>query len=127
MTLERDRVASADVVRLDTRRYEPPDFAIAPRREGRCLVLAVRGELDLATGPELEWVCGVELMNAGAIDAVRIDFGGVSFVDVAGVRTVRRCAELAAGYGAACQVSGYGAQAHRVFTLCGAAELLDAS
>lgn len=125
MTLERNRPAPGDLARLDDRRYAPAAFGIAPRRAGRSLVLAVRGELDLATGSELERVCAVELMNAGAIDALRIDFAGVSFVDVAGVRTVLRCAELASGYGAVCLVVAYGAQAQRVFTMCGADRLLE--
>jgi anti-sigma B factor antagonist len=63
----------------------PPTFEIvvspaAPPREG--VVMAVAGEIDLATAPELEAALREHLAAA----PVRLDLRGLSFMDSSGIR-----------------------------------------
>jgi anti-anti-sigma factor len=64
----------------------PPDeFSIAESdREGRAL-LTLRGELDLATAPELEQLVN-ERLDAG--QDVVVDLRGLEFMDSSGIRVL---------------------------------------
>jgi anti-sigma B factor antagonist len=64
----------------------PPDeFSIAESdREGRAL-LTLRGELDLATAPELEQLVN-ERLDAG--QDVVVDLRGLDFMDSSGIRVL---------------------------------------
>src|SRR4051812_49689077 len=64
----------------------PPDeFSIAASdREGRAL-LTLRGELDLATAPELEQLVN-ERLDAG--QDVVVDLRGLEFMDSSGIRVL---------------------------------------
>ena len=64
----------------------PPDeFAIAASdRDGRAH-LALRGELDLATAPELEQLVN-ERLDAG--EEVVVDLRGLEFMDSSGIRVL---------------------------------------
>ena len=65
--------------------FVPPSFEIvvspaAPPRDG--VVMAVAGELDVATAPELETALREQL----AVAPVRLDLRGLSFMSSSGIR-----------------------------------------
>jgi anti-sigma B factor antagonist len=63
----------------------PEEFSIsADERDGR-LLLTLRGELDIATAPELETLLDVRL---GAGREVVVDLRGLDFMDSSGVRVL---------------------------------------
>jgi anti-anti-sigma factor len=65
--------------------FDPSGFSISPyERDGR-VVLVIRGELDLATAPELERVID-EHLDAGR-DVV-VDPRGLAFMDSSGLRVL---------------------------------------
>jgi anti-sigma B factor antagonist len=104
--------------------HEPvPGFAIDARDEGDRHVVIPRGELDLATAPELERHV-LERLGHGA--SVRLDLRELAFMDSSGVRalvTVHRAA--ASGDGALEIVRpGQGAAVDRVIVISGIAEQL---
>jgi len=64
---------------------DPGGFSItASERDGRTVVL-IRGELDLATAPDLERVIG-ERLDAG--DDVVVDLRELAFMDSSGLRVL---------------------------------------
>jgi anti-sigma B factor antagonist len=69
--------------RLDTsRRTQPPTASFQIAREdldGHCSVIAVEGELDLATAPRLKWML-VDSLDAGRTRLV-LDLSRTSFMD----------------------------------------------
>jgi anti-anti-sigma factor len=73
---------------------EPGD---GPRPPVECQVLAVSGELDLASAPELRRRVSAELASGTA--RVELDLGGVEFVDAAGLRALVELSEAAAAAG----------------------------
>ncbi|HEV2775763.1 MAG TPA: STAS domain-containing protein [Solirubrobacteraceae bacterium] len=67
--------------------FVPPDFEIVvspAARPRRGVVMAVAGELDLATAPELE----AALREYLAAGAVRLDLRGLSFMSSSGIRVL---------------------------------------
>ncbi len=65
--------------------FDPTGFSISTsERDGRAVVL-VRGELDLATAPDLDEVLG-ELQEAGR--EVVVDLRELAFMDSSGLRTL---------------------------------------
>ncbi len=64
--------------------FGPPSFTIAvtPAREG--VVVAVAGEIDLATAPTFESALREQL----AAGPVRLDLQGLSFMDSSGIRVL---------------------------------------
>jgi anti-sigma B factor antagonist len=63
----------------------PEPFSVSVEREGTQAVVAVRGELDLATAPELEAALLPGLRDGGS--AV-LDLRGLEFMDSTGVRVI---------------------------------------
>jgi anti-anti-sigma factor len=64
---------------------EPQPFSVAVRDAGGRLVVVARGELDLATAPELESVVMPPLNEGGS---VVLDLRGLGFMDSTGVRVI---------------------------------------
>jgi anti-anti-sigma factor len=63
----------------------PAPFSVATDASGDRLVVAVRGELDLATAPELEAVLVPPLKEGGE---VVLDLRALEFMDSTGVRVI---------------------------------------
>jgi anti-anti-sigma factor len=63
----------------------PEEFSITADERGGRLHLALRGELDLATAPELERLLDEHL---GGGDEVVVDLRGLEFMDSSGVRVL---------------------------------------
>jgi anti-anti-sigma factor len=71
---------------------EPEPFSVAVQEADARRVVAARGELDLATAPQLEAVVLPPLRDGGS---VLLDLRGLSFMDSTGVRVIV-AAQLAA-------------------------------
>jgi anti-sigma B factor antagonist len=93
-----------------------PGFTVSIQHLGRRVVVAPHGELDLATAPEL-----TERMSEALghdFDEIVLQLTDVEFVDLAGVRAIARCEELADAHGASFAVTDPQPQARRLFELC---------
>jgi anti-anti-sigma factor len=64
---------------------EPEPFSVAVQEADSRLVVSARGELDLATAPQLEAVLMPPLRDGGS---VVLDLRGLSFMDSTGVRVI---------------------------------------
>jgi anti-anti-sigma factor len=62
------------------------ELTVSTRRDGVDAVLAVAGEIDLSTAPQLR--AAVEAALADRPDRVILDFGGVTFCDSQGLSTL---------------------------------------
>jgi anti-sigma B factor antagonist len=65
--------------------FDPTGFSISTSERGGRAVVLIRGELDLATAPELEKVV-VERLDAG--DEVVVDLRELDFMDSTGLRVL---------------------------------------
>jgi anti-sigma B factor antagonist len=63
----------------------PDPFSVTVARDGDRAVIAVRGELDLATAPELEAALLPDLREGGS---ALLDLRGLEFMDSTGVRVI---------------------------------------
>ena len=63
---------------------EPSSFAVDISRDGRSATVAVIGELDLATAPELLDV--VASVDWGDVDELLVDLSQLQFIDAPGLR-----------------------------------------
>jgi anti-sigma B factor antagonist len=72
------------------------DFAVEVLGDGRSVTIAVSGELDMATAPEL----ATALETVVGIDEVELDLVALSFVSAAGVTVLLRGIQLLHGAGA---------------------------
>ncbi|HZU39613.1 MAG TPA: STAS domain-containing protein [Solirubrobacteraceae bacterium] len=100
-------------------------FSVKTQRCDGRVVLRLEGELDIATGGALEQEADRTLgSDHEPIKSVIVDLDRLAFVDLAGLRAICRCAELARDRGAGFEIARAPAQARRVFELCGLDELL---
>jgi anti-anti-sigma factor len=90
---------------------------IGPALAGEPLVVSVRGEVDLATAPELE-SC-VQQAFATAPDSVLLDLGGLTFIDSSGLRVLVALSNDARARGAALSLRNVPRHAERVLDLTG--------
>ncbi len=93
-----------------------PGFTVSIQRLGRRVVVAPHGELDLATAPLLTERIP-EALEPG-LDEVVMQLTDVDFVDLAGLRAISRCEELAQAQGATFVVADARPQPRRLFELC---------
>jgi anti-sigma B factor antagonist len=63
----------------------PEPFSVTVGQDGGRTVVAVRGELDLATAPELEAALLPDLRDGGS---ALLDLRGLEFLDSTGVRVI---------------------------------------
>jgi anti-sigma B factor antagonist len=90
------------------------------RSDGR-VVVALQGQVDLATAPQLaQAVAGATKQG----DAVVVDLTDVDFLDSAGVRALVESAQAAASAGVAVTVTGASGWVARVLEITGVAEFL---
>ena len=74
---------------------EPSDFDVKTQRIGSTALIDVRGELDIATLPELEQA--VTRMRAQGLERMVVDLRGLSFMDSMSIELLLRVhGELAA-------------------------------
>lgn len=63
--------------------------SVSSERDGGVLIVAVSGDVDLATGPAVWDAIGDALAAEGA-EAVRVDLSGVRFLDSSGIALLLR-------------------------------------
>lgn len=97
------------------------DFHVGIRREGEAALIEVRGELDLASGPQLE-------AELGRIEPdtklVVVDLRGLEFMDSTGLSIIVRAHQRLAESGCELGLVRGSPQVQRLLDLTGVAERL---
>ena len=96
-------------------------FAVRTEKEGELIVLALSGQLDSKTAPELEREVGKALGKTGR--AVLFDFTDLEFVASAGLRIVIMVGKRLAADGGAIALCGLNPSVREVFEIAGFAKL----
>lgn len=96
-----------------------PRLAIERREDAQSVILVLRGEIDLASAPELERAT-LEALSTGQ-QRIVIDLAGVDFLDSTGLRTLIVAHERAASKGHSVVLRHVRPQARRLFELTGTA------
>jgi anti-sigma B factor antagonist len=90
---------------------------------GEPLVVSVRGEVDLATAPELE--SSVQRAFTVAPDSVLLDLAGMTFIDSSGLRVLVALSNEARSRDAKLTLRNVPRHAERVLDLTGLSEWFD--
>jgi anti-anti-sigma factor len=98
------------------------EFNVAEQQQGTASVLAVSGELDLRTSPELEERLG-NAFDAGA-ELVILDLRQIEFMDSTGLRVLLAAHQRAQESGRRFALVKGADQVERVLTLTGVRDLL---
>jgi anti-sigma B factor antagonist len=101
------------------RRWSGIDFSITSERWGIAHRIAVFGELDLATSPQLEQEL-IRVEQTG-VSLIELDLAGLTFVDSAGVHVLARADARAQLSGSGLIVKPGGRAVQRVLALVGVA------
>ena len=99
----------------------PIDFSLRERADGDRRTLAIAGELDLATVPELE--ARAEQLSAEGRELV-FDLGELAFIDSTGLLAILRTRELCAERGCRFFLTPGPPTVQRLFELTGLLERL---
>lgn len=94
----------------------PGNFDVDTRRQGSALVVAPRGEIDLAT---VDLVRGAVEAEHRKGDNVTLDLRGVEFMDTSGLRYVLELVERAERDGSSLQIVRGPGAVQRVFEVSG--------
>ncbi len=97
-------------------------FQVEVRRNGAAAVVAVSGELDLASGPELE--AELDQLTGPDIQLVVIDLRALDFMDSTGLSILVRAHQRLAGEGCEMGLVKGSQQVQRLLDLTGVAERL---
>jgi anti-sigma B factor antagonist len=97
-------------------------FQVEVRRNGAAAVVAVSGELDLASGPELE--AELDQLTGPEVQLVVIDLRGLDFMDSTGLSILVRAHQRLAGEGCEMGLVKGSQQVQRLLDLTGVAERL---
>jgi anti-anti-sigma factor len=92
----------------------PPGLVITDRRPGRCVVMGVRGEVDIATVEQFE--CAGMCLLADGGEHLVVDLSETTFMALSGVRATERLARAASVAGGGVVVAAPSAVA-RLFEL----------
>jgi anti-sigma B factor antagonist len=97
-------------------------FRVDVRRNGSSVVVAVSGELDLASGPELE--TELELINGTETEMLILDLRQLEFMDSTGLSILVRAQQRLGTEGCDMSLVRGSAQVQRLLDLTGVAERL---
>jgi len=102
---------------------ETPAFAVtvSDAGSGRALV-AVSGELDIATAPQL--LAAVAVLAPPAASAIAIDLSALTFIDSSGINALRTAVRAAGSRGAGAIVASPSQRVVRVLELVRIAEII---
>jgi anti-sigma B factor antagonist len=101
-------------------RYEPlvpAPFEAAPQRAGADVVIAIRGEFDVAGGPALSRA--VEDVVSSAGERVVVDLAELSFIDASGIHALGRAYGRLRGEGKKVVMRDPQPRVLRLLQLCG--------
>ena len=98
------------------------DFQVQVRKEGSAALIAVRGELDLASGPELE--SELEKVSPPETTLVVVDLRELEFMDSTGLSIIVRAHQRLADQGCELGLVKGSPQVQRLLDLTGVAERL---
>lgn len=97
-------------------------FRVDVRRDGSAVVVAVTGELDLASGPELE--TELDRLSGPETELVVIDLRQLDFMDSTGLSIIVRAHQRMAGEGCEMGLVKGSQQVQRLLDLTGVADRL---
>lgn len=97
-------------------------FEVEVHRNGAAAVVAVSGELDLASGPELE--AQLDQLTGPGVQLVVIDLRALDFMDSTGLSILVRAHQRLAGEGCEMGLVKGSQQVQRLLDLTGVAERL---
>jgi anti-anti-sigma factor len=97
-------------------------FAVEVRKDAATAVVAVRGELDLASGPELE--AELDRISAPETQLLVVDLRGLDFMDSTGLSILVRAHQRLAAEGCEMGLVRGSQQVQRLLDLTGVAERL---
>jgi stage II sporulation protein AA (anti-sigma F factor antagonist) len=107
----------------DTPGLETPLFSVAVSDAGGGrAVVAVSGELDITTAPQL--VDAVAVLSPPATTAVAIDLSALTFIDSSGINALRTAVRAAGSRGAGAIVASPSPRVLRVLELVRIAEIV---
>jgi anti-anti-sigma factor len=90
---------------LATREGDEVEVSVSSQGRDGVLTVAVSGEIDLATGPDVERAIAVAIGSDG-VSEVRVDLSGVEFLDSSGVALLLKGRRGADERGIGFRVSG---------------------
>jgi anti-sigma B factor antagonist len=94
------------------------DLSIATSRQDDVLTLRVAGDVDLATGQQLEREITEAVAAAGPASVV-VDLSGVGFLDSSGISVLVKGRRLADGHGVPYRVTGASGTIRQVLDITG--------
>lgn len=99
-----------------------PELTVSTTPDGDRRIIAVSGELDLASAWQLE----IALRRAEATDAheILLDLGGLQFIDSIGIQIVIHASDRSRTHGKRLQILSGPPSVHRAFELAGLASRL---
>ena len=103
---------------------QPEAFALSVRRQGARIEVALRGELDAYSAPQLH--AGIVGLGEIAGRHVVLDLGEVGFVDSAGLAAIVAALRVVKDGDGAVSVRSMSPQLHKLFEITGLARLLPA-
>jgi anti-sigma B factor antagonist len=98
------------------------NFRVDVRQEGRAVVFAVEGELDLASSPTLEQA--IDRLDESDVDLLIVDLRELKFMDSTGLHALVKANKRAGEAGRRFALVQGGAQIQRLLSLTGVGELL---
>jgi anti-anti-sigma factor len=97
--------------------YEPgPELFVTTRHEDDCVVLALEGELDLATGPLLAQALLATGAGPTAPPRLALDLSALAFADVVGLGVVLRHERVLARSGGTVELRHPSTMVRRIVT-----------
>ncbi|HVF75011.1 MAG TPA: STAS domain-containing protein [Acidimicrobiales bacterium] len=100
----------------------PGEFFVRPVADATCTTVAVGGDVDTYTSPELVRALD-EVVRAGASEVV-VDVAEVTFIDSSGLAALIGGAKQARSHGASLKVTRADASVRRLFEIAGLNEIL---
>jgi anti-anti-sigma factor len=99
-----------------------PNLHVQADRDGDRLTIAVAGEIDTATSPEVERFVRESL--DGDVKLVELDLAGVEFIDSSGLRALVVAQQTVSNAGGVLRVVRPSSQVERLFELTGLGDTL---
>lgn len=99
-----------------------PDFRVEARASGAVVRLAVFGEVDAVSAPELE-ACLAEAVDGGCTE-LELDFAGIEFIDSSGLSVLVAAHKQLRDSGIRLVIASPAPPARRIFDISGLDQVL---